>query len=890
MGEAEGRFGAWLKARRMAYGLTQRELGERVSCSAVTIRKVEAGTLRPSRQVAELLASALEVPADERAEFVRLAREGGVPSALWEGSEKEEAAPKPGNIPTPTTSLIGRQAELAELQVLLMREDVRLVTLTGPPGVGKTRLSLEVAVYLTDDFADGVYFVPLAPISDPGLLAATVIRALGTRQATTRDLDVELRSYLGKKRILLVLDNFEHLPEAAPRVAELLSSCPRLRVLATSRTPLRLRGERRFPVPPLSLPDPSLFSKVATSNANDHALAEGAIVDELLSYPAVALFAERAQAVQPLLHFTGEIARTVASICTQLDGLPLAIELAAARASVLSASEILGRLHRRLGLLQGGDRDLPERQQTLRSAIAWSYDLLDAGERKLFRRLAVFAGGSTLEAVQAVCVGEENLRFSAEDGVWSLVEKNLLRRVEDKRGESRYWMLETLREYAQERLSESGEEQATRRRHADFFVDLCEQAAPGLPTSEMGIWLARLEQEHDNLRGALGWLIEQGDSEAVFRMAWVLSVLWTFHGHLREGRRWLGAVLAMASPSDRTAGRANALFGTGRLAAAQGDYAASRAYYEESVTIFRELNDSIGISKVLNNLGIVLAGLNAYEESRLAQEESLKIRRNAGDKQGIALCLNELGVIAYEQMDNVRARSLHEESLAIFREIGDTMSIAYSLQRLGMVAIAQQDYDSARPRFRESLVLWRQLGYQHAIAWTIQSQGDVARGLEDYEGARSLYEESLAMYEELGAMAGFQFALQKLGYLALDQDDLDRATELFTRSLKLSVEIGSASSIANSISGLACVAAARANETNTASPEDPKRAAVLFGAALALREASGISEDPGDRTQDEIGIGAARALLGVEAFAEAWAEGLALTVEQAVAYALDGRA
>jgi predicted ATPase/DNA-binding XRE family transcriptional regulator len=888
MGEAESRFGAWLKARRIAYGLTQRELGEWVSCSAVTIRKIEAGTLRPSRQVAELLASVLEVPADERAEFVRLAREAGIPRTLWEGTDKQNAT-HAGNLPTPTTSLIGRQAELADLQALLLREAVRLVTLTGPPGVGKTRLSLEVAANLTDDFTDGVYFVPLAPIRDPGLLAATIIRALGTRQAATRDLDVELRSYLGKKRILLVLDNFEHLLEAAPRVAELLSSCPHLKVLATGRGPLRLRGERRFPVPPLLLPDPSLFSKIAPSAAKEQALAEGVRFNALLSNPAVALFAERAQAVQPVFHFTSETARMVASICTQLDGLPLAIELAAARVSVLSASEILGRLHKRLGLLQGGAQDLPERQQTLRSAIAWSYDLLDAGERKLFQRLAVFAGGSTLEAIEAVCVGDENLRFSAEDGVWSLVEKNLLIGVEDARGESRYGMLETLREYAQERLSESGEELATRRRHADFLVGLCEQAAPRLLGSEMGMWVARLEEEHDNLRSALGWLIEQGDAEAVFRMAWVLSVLWTVHGHLREGRRWLDAALALASPSDRTANRANALFGAGRLAAAQGDYVPSCAYYEESVAIFRELNDSTGIAKVLNNLGIVLAGLNAYEESRLAQEESLEIRRKAGDKQGVALCLNELGRIAYEQMDYARARSLHEESLAIFREIADTRSIAYSLQRLGMVAIAQRDYASARPQFMESLALWRELGYQQAIAWTIQSQGDVARGLEDYEGARSLYEESLAIYEELGAMAGFQSSLQNLGYLALDRGDLDQATELFTRGLKLAVEIGSAGSIAGSISGLACVAAARARETNTSNPEDPKRAAMLFGAARALCEAIGINDDPGDLTEDEIGMGAARARLGVEVFEEAWAEGLALTAEQAVEYALDGR-
>ncbi len=563
-------FGRRLRQLRHEGGLTQDMLADRVGCATQTIRKIEAGTRRPSYQMAAIIARELGLDAEAGASFIRLARDEpgeAEPELFPQLAESLPAVldPPSTSLPTPLTRLIAREQEMLAAHQLLRRADVRLLTLVGPGGTGKTRLGLEVAATLADHFPDGVVFVNLVPLRDPGLLIPTIADALGVREQGGRTALERLKEALRARHVLLVLDNFEQIISAAVLVAELLSACPGLKALVTSRELLRVRGEQAFPVSPLSVPD----VRYATSG------------ERVSQYAAVQLFIERALAVRPDFAVTNQNAAAVAELCQRLDGLPLAIELAAARSTLFAPEALLARLGSRLKLLTGGSRDLPARQQTLRNTIAWSYDLLTDAEQKLFRRLTAFVGGRSMPAVEAVCAAGGDLDLDVVDGLSSLVDKSLL--LHDvATGEPWFLMLETIWEYGLEQLERSGEAEATRRAHAGYYLQLVEQAEPHLWGAGQDQWLSRLEQEHDNLRAALAWYTTQDEGvEPALRMAGLLWRFWEMRGHWTEGQQWLEQALSrrlQASPSVRWV----ALHGAGNLALARGEYARAMAYYEES--------------------------------------------------------------------------------------------------------------------------------------------------------------------------------------------------------------------------------------------------------------------------------------------------------------------
>jgi predicted ATPase/DNA-binding SARP family transcriptional activator len=820
----------------------------------------------------------------------------------------QSLATRPNNLPAQPTPLIGREVEQEVVRRLLGREEVRLVTLTGPGGTGKTRLGLQVAAELLEAFADGAYFVDLAPIRDPELVLPTIAQALGVREAEGRPLRESLKDYLREKQLLLLLDNFEQVLAAAPRVAELLTAAPRLKVLVTSRAILRLRGEHDFPVPPLALPD------------------RGRLPDreQLCQYAAVALFIQRAVAVRPEFAVTNENAPAVVEICHRLDGLPLAIELAAARIRLLSPEGLLARLEQRLPLLVGGARDLPERQQTLRGAIGWSYDLLNPEEQKLFRRLSAFVGGCTLEAAEAVCNAHSDIGIDLLEGMASLMAQSLLRQEEAACGEPCFTMLETIREYALERLVGSGEAEAIRWQHAQFFLTLAEEAEPKLTSADQSGWLDRLEREHDNLRAALVWLIEREEVEAGLRLGGALREFWYVRGYSAEGREGLAKLLGLAEASAGTAARAKALHATGLLAFYQGDYEAARVLHEESLLIQRELGDKAGIAWSLHRLGWVAACLGDYkavrahfekslasfqelgneggiahalhglgmvlstqgdwEAARALYEQSLVRFQALGDKGGIAHSLFGLGWVAYCLGDYEAVRAFYERSLVIFQELGDKGSIAHALHGLGLVAGVQGDWEAARVLYERSREKFCELGNKGGVAWSIYRLGKLARYQGDYEEARGRQEESLDIFRELGDKEGISQSLHEMGVVARYQGDYNQATALQDESLTVVLELGhkggilTKKGIAECLAELGRVAIVQRRA---------ERAVRLFGASRALRDALSILIEPPDRADYERHVAAARAALGEEAFAAAWAAGRAVSLDAAVAFALD---
>jgi predicted ATPase/class 3 adenylate cyclase len=685
----------------------------------------------------------------------------------------------PNNLPRQLTSFIGREREIGEVKRLL--STTGLLMLTGSGGCGKTRLALQVASHLIGAYADGVWLVELAALTEPELVINAVASTLNLREVRGRALLGALLDYLRAKELLLVLDNCEHLVRACAEFAEAcMRACPRLRILATSREPLGVPGETIWRVPSLSLPDAQ----------------RGPSVDHLMQFEAVRLFIERSAAIQPSFALTTENAEAVGAVCRRLDGIPLAIELAAARLRVLSPGQIAARLDERFNLLTGGGRTVLPRHQTLRGALDWSYDLLSPKERALLRRLSVFAGAWTLEAAEAVCAGEGVERQEILDLLTQLVSKSFA--LMDTQEESvRYGLLETVRQYGRDRLEESREADGTRTRHLNWYLQLAEQAERGMVGADQSAWLDRLEVEHDNLRAALEWA-KVGDSggDAGVRLAGALSQFWNVHGHFSEGRAWLEAVLAR-SPDAPAPARAKALAGIGFLAYRQGDY----------------------------------AGL-------------------------ITLCT---------------------ESLALFRELGDLTGMGQALYLLGMAAEGQGDYARAKMLLQESLALGRQVGGKRRMAISLNSIGEVARCLGDYAEARASYEESLALYREGGDKRGIAIALGNLGHVALHQEDTERAAAFFMEALGLVRQLAYKLGIAEHMAGLGGVAAAQGRYA---------RAVRLLGAAKDLLNLLGALLEPPDQAEFESSITVARAGIGDASFSEAWAEGRAMALDEAIRYAL----
>ncbi len=729
---------------------------------------------------------------------------------------------RPSNIPVQRTRFVGRDKEVAAAEELLLRSDVRLVTITGPGGIGKTRLAVEVVNGILDRFPDrfpsGAHFVPLSPLSDPGLIASLIVQALGIREVGSQSpLEILKKNLPDSLRppMLLLLDNFEHLMQAAPTVAELLAMAANLKILVTSRAPLHVYGEQEFPVPALALPDARSMPQL----------------EALSQYPAVALFVQRAVAAKPGFELNRENAQAITEICARLDGLPLAIELAAARIKVLSPASMRTRLASRLQLLTGGARDLPQRQQTLRGTMDWSYDLLSPAEQKLFRRLSVFVGGCNLEGVEAVCDTKGDLDLDLLDGVSSMQDKSLLQQIEQANGESRFVMLETIREYAIEKLKASLEEASTKRAHAAYCLVLAEEEAAEQSGAEGTNWLERFALEHDNFRAALEWLTEAGDAEWGLRLGAALFRFWEAREYITEGRDSLDKLLRLAAPA--TKARQRAIFSAGVLASEQADYAAAEPLFSAALDIAREL----------------------------------------GDKRGVAVSLNALAVNARNRGDVAVALSLFEDGLARWRELDDQKQVARSLSNLANVVKLQGDYARARALHAECLSIFSGLGDRTGVAWSLNSQGDVALDQSDLAAAKTLYEQGLAMFWELGDRWGIAATLNDLGNLAMEQRNSSIARSLYRESLKTFQELEHKRGIARLLECFARLAAAEL---------EAERSLRLAGAAAALRQTIGAPLTPTEQAKLEAILDPARQALTNTTSATAWLEGWATPFEQAV--------
>jgi predicted ATPase/class 3 adenylate cyclase/DNA-binding CsgD family transcriptional regulator len=780
----------------------------------------------------------------------------------------------PNNLPVQPTPLIGREQEVATVGQLLQREDVRLVTLTGPGGVGKTRLGLQVAAELADHFADGVFFVNLAPVSDPTLVVPSIAQTLGIREVTGLPLLAlgiqevaglllkRLKEHLQQKQVLLLLDNFEQVASAAVQVADLLAACQQLKVLVTSRAVLHVRAEHEFAVPPLTLPDPAHLPDLAA----------------LPHYAAVALFLERAQATKSDFQLTVANARAIAEICVRLDGLPLAIELAAARIKLLPPQALLTRLSPRLTVLTGVSRDVPIRQQTLRDTLAWSYQLLDASEQRLFRCLSVFSGGCTLEAAEAVCTTETDDPAgqvgSVLDGVASLINKSLLHQTEQEGEEPWLVMLETIREYGWEVLATSAEAEGTQRAHAAYYLALAEEAESRLTSAGKGRWLERLQREHENLRAALAWLLTHNGQEAALRLGVALVRFWLIRGHLSEGRTQLARALARSRGVVATPVRAKALLAAGALACTQGDIAQAEALCGESLALFRALGDRQSSALSLMWLGRAAWQRSDFATVRALLEEAVSLYRKVDDRYDIA---SALGVLAYGfllQGEYDRARTLVEEAAVLGRETGDSWDIATFNWILATVMFFQGDLTQAHALLEESLALARQEGYKEALAYALFVSGQMALQQGDYATARAQLEEGLALSRELGDRQSVAQSLMGLAAVSFFQGDYAAARALLEESLTLFQEMGNTWFIAICLVVFAALAAVQGAWTWVAR---------LLGAAEALCQAIHGVLPPFVRAIQEFTSAAARAQLGEDVFTEAWVEGHTMTPEQALA-------
>jgi predicted ATPase/DNA-binding winged helix-turn-helix (wHTH) protein len=734
----------------------------------------------------------------------------GDPFELTDGPKVSSAriSRKLHDLPIPRTSLVGREQQVAEATELLLREDVRLLSLTGPGGAGKTRLAVAVAAAISVRFTAGVQFVSLASITDPDLVATTLADELEIEQVANRTIPQLIGDQLQSSGpFLLVLDNFEQVLPAATVVAEILEACPSLKILVTSRSSLRVYGEQEFPVTPLA------------------------------QNFAIELFTQRAAAVWPDFAITSENATAVQQICSRLDGLPLAIELAAARTKVLSPSAILDRLQSRLQLLTGGALDLPERQQTLRKAIDWSHDLLNEAERKLFRRLSAFVGGCTIEAAEAVCNTSLDLGIDLVEGLSSLVDKNLVQRVDRAETEPRFAMLETIREYATERLTDSREQSAARRAHAAYCLVLAEEGNPELNTADRARWLTRCDVEIDNFRFALDWLFQTLDLDWGLRLCAALFRFWDMREHLTEGRARLETVLRLAG-AERSNERARVSHFLGALATAQRDYSAAEYFLEQSLTLYEKL----------------------------------------GDQSGIAVSLNALAVTARDRGDYSSAQSNFERSLACWRMLPDRLAIARCLHNLANVIKVRGDYTRARRALREATDIFEELGDRSGAAWSINQQGDIARAQGDMAGARGLYQRALSAFREAGDSWGSARSLTDLGYIDCEQGNHVAAQAAFRQALEIFAGLGHRRGMARALEGSACLALARGGAA---------RALTMAAAAAHLRRLIGAPLPQAEQLKLDRTLLPAWKSLSEPEGKSAWAEGSEMRLEKAIQYSLE---
>lgn len=818
-------FGRWLRTRRRSLDLTQATLAQQVGCAVITIQKLESDERRPSRVLVERLTTILRLTDGERAEIITLARaEPYHDSVVADAPQPLSTSPRRlTTLPTPLTSLIGRKQDSAAVRSALMRGETRLLTLIGPPGIGKTNLSIAVAHEVQAAFKHGTHFIALAPLTDPALVIATIAQTLEVKENALQPMLERLKSTLHAQRLLLVLDNFEHLIEAAPLVVELLEVCPGLKVLVTSRAALHVRGERLVALPPLLLPD----------------IRQNLTLDKLARTPAVALFVERAQSVLPHFQLTTQNAAAVAAICVRLDGLPLAIELAATRVKLLPPEALLDRLEQRLTVLTDGGRDLPPRHRTLRAAIAWSYALLDGHEQRLFRRLGVFVGGCTLAGAEGVLADDPQDEPQTAppaptilDGLTSLIDKSLLKQEQGSSGEPRLTMLETIREYALEQLALSGETEALRRRHASYYLRFVEAAEPHLHGLDQVAWSTRLEAEHDNLRAVLAWGCSTQDDELhSLRLASALSWFWIIRSHNSEGHRWLNTLIDQHTRAEPAA-RAKLLRMAGMLAENHGEFARSIALLEESLALYRDLDDAVGAAEALLFLGRIKQWQGAYPEACLLLSESLALSQGQQNSwMSLIWSLQSLGDMAFNNAELQQAQEHAQQALTLSSKQGDKFAVAWAIAKLGRVAHVLGDDSQAQTYCAEALALFRQLDNRHDVAAVYLDLGRVARAQGDIAQARLCYAESLTVFGDV----------------------MDR------RGVPECIE---------GIAGLAGMVG------------QPIYAARLFGAANAWRQAVELPLPPVYRTAYERDLAAARTQLDEVTWTSAWAEGQGLPFER----------
>ncbi|MDP9309400.1 MAG: AAA family ATPase [Chloroflexota bacterium] len=768
-----------------------------------------ASALRLTRkQAGELLAAAQHPTIDELLAGITEDRERSL-LARW-------ATLPPNNLPSDVTSFVGRTDEISRIIQILLK--ARLVTLIGPGGIGKTRLALRVARSLLESYRDGVWFVDLAPVTHPSLVLSTVAHALGVRSVTREDVLEHLQIYLRNRHLLLLLDNFEHLLVAAPHVVALLRGSSTLTVLVTSRKVLHVSGEHHFHVPALPLPEPTAsFSTVKQS-------------------APIKLFSDRAQAVEDDFILTESNAGAVVGLCRQLDGLPLGIELAAARSSHLQPREILTRFSSRLDLGSDGPQDVHARHQSLRSLISWSYDLLDPTQQTVFRRLAVFVGGWTGGAAQNVVHFGISGSIDVPRLLASLVEQSLVRRYSGVGNEVRYGMLETIREFAHEELIEHAESETLRQRHAAYYAHLGEIGSTALAGPEQVHWVGRLTSEQDNFRTALQWAIAQGNAELALRLAAALGQFWNRRGYVSEGRHWLAQVLGLPYTGP-TRLRAEALNSAGMLAHAQNDFVAEHALYTECLTIYRELDDQAGMAHTVGRLGLFAQARRLYPEAKQLLQESLGIHRQLGDKQGIAFAQHFLAVILLVEGELKGSLPLATETLELYRELGDVARIAASVSLLGLIALYQGDIERAKRLLQDGLNLHRAVDETLGISNVLMQLGFVELAASNVVGAKVYFRESLSL------QTGIQDQLV-IGYC------LDGLTEVALRS------------------------------------GEPERAARLAGAAHALRERLGLIVQPADRQRYDEMLAAIKSELEQLTWEHAWTWGRTLSLGQTMAEAL----
>jgi predicted ATPase/DNA-binding XRE family transcriptional regulator len=808
-------FGKWLRQRRRMLDLSQQALADQATCARITLSRIEANTLKPSKELALILLEKLGIPEFERPQWILFARGlSGFPTQPVDSFASQLKT----NLPAALTTFIGRERELAE--IIKLTRKYRLITLSGPGGVGKTRLSIKVGEQVLGDYADGVWLVELASLSDPVLLTQTVIKPFGIAAQTKTSPAEILINFLRAKAILLVLDNCEHLLEACAQLADtLLKNCANLKILATSRESLGITGEAAYPVPSLGLPN----------------LAQ--LLKNFRDYESVRLFEERAQLAKLDFSLTLENASSVAQICHRLDGIPLAIELAAAHVNMFSTEQIAARLNESFNLLTGGSRTALPRQQTIRASIEWSWNLLSDTERILLRRLSIFAGGWILEAAESVCSSNDVKSDQILNLMTELVSKSLVVMNQDSGRDTRYHLLEIIRQYTYEKLKEAKEETAIRNRYLDFFVTFAENVEPRLKDAQLSVWLNRLETDRDNLRDALGLASSAGDFEKQARLASALARFWVIRGPMMEGRRWLESVFSHSEDLPLSI-CAKTYLATGLLVFNQGEYTAARPLLVHSLSLARELYD------------------------RQLMAESLRM----------------LGITIHNVGDSVKSRELLTEGLTIFRELGEQWGIGWSLIYLAIVAKNEGDLATAYTFLEESLKVFRQLDEKRSIAWSLIELASIAYKQQDYMKTESFSRESLTLFDELGDKRGIDQTLRLQGNVACKQHKLERASSLFIQSLNLNHEQGDQEGIELTLAAIAKLAFVQNNFS---------RAAQLIGWADARREKIGDPRPLLEQADVDRDIAAIMAKIGSSAFGAAYDEGHSMTLDQAVMLALD---